>query len=286
MRLALKRRSACGMDPEHLPLNRQELVTESGSLEVVRLGQGEPIVLVPGLAGGWPLLFPLARRLASKNEVILIGLNGDRDLVPRPRDEGLGEHARGIASALERLGIERPAVLGVSFGGAVALELAVEYPSRIGALIVQGAEARFQRLQAARIARRVLERFPLPSDNAFLNQFFNLLHGRRTKPGPLVDFVLQRCWETDQGVMAARLRALENFDVSERLWKIEAPTLVLAGGRDLVVTPKGHRALALAIGGARFRILPEAGHLGFLTSRQEIAREVRRHLRLARRTVC
>ena len=33
-------------------------------------------------------------------------------------------------------------------------------------------------------ARRVLERFPLPSDNRFVNQFFNLLHGCKPEPSP------------------------------------------------------------------------------------------------------
>ena len=43
------------------------------------LQQGDPLVLVPGLAGSWKLLWPLARSLARHFEVILSGLYGDRD---------------------------------------------------------------------------------------------------------------------------------------------------------------------------------------------------------------
>ena len=60
-------------------------------------------------------------------------------------------------------------------------------------------------------------------NNRFVNQFFNLLHGGKPESETLADFVVERCWETDQSVMASRLHALESFDVSERLWQIDAP---------------------------------------------------------------
>ena len=47
------------------------------AVEVVRLGRGEPIVVIPGLAGGWKLVWPLVRSLARHFEVITFGLRGD-----------------------------------------------------------------------------------------------------------------------------------------------------------------------------------------------------------------
>ena len=47
-------------------------------VDVVRLGRGDPVVLVPGLAGSWKLLLPLARALARHFEVITYGLRGDQ----------------------------------------------------------------------------------------------------------------------------------------------------------------------------------------------------------------
>jgi len=194
--------------------------------------------------------------------------------------------ARDLGTLIEELGLERPTVFGVSLGGAIALELAVEQPQRLGALIIQGAEARFHTTLGATIARRVLERFPLPSDNRFVNQFFNLLHGSKPEPGPLVDFVVERCWETDQSVMAQRIAMLETFDVTDRLWRIDVPTLVLAGSRDMIVPPARQRALAEAIPDARFGLLEGAGHIGFLTHRTEITRRVRGHVRALKHSTC
>ncbi|WP_233579013.1 alpha/beta fold hydrolase [Tautonia sociabilis] len=266
-------------------MTRWRVEGSGGSHEVVRLGRGEPIVLVPGLAGGWKLLVPLARRLANRHEVHLIGLSGDGALLPRCAGVGVADEANSLLAVIDRLGLERPGLVGVSFGGAVALEMAVEAPARFARLVLSGAEAQFGRRWAATLARRVLERFPIPGDSPFINQFFNVLHGGRPEPGPLPDFVVRRCWETDQGVMVDRLRALEAFDATDRLWRVDAPTLVLAGSKDVVVPPDRQEALARAIAPGRFAQIEGAGHLAFLSHRAEVARRIARHLDVSRRAV-
>jgi 3-oxoadipate enol-lactonase len=286
MRVAAKRRAEWSL-LAHVHEGRQRQFQLGGEwVDVVEMGEGDPIVLVPGLAGGWKLLAPLASRLARHNRVIVTGLRGDRFPMGMFQVGEIGDHAHDLACLIEQLGLERPTVFGVSFGGAIALELAVEQPRRLGALILQGAEARFRSTLGATIARRVLERFPLPSDNGFVNQFFNLLHGGRPDPGPLAAFVVERCWETDQSVMARRIAMLETYDVSDRLWRIDVPTLVLAGSRDAIVPAARQRALASAIAGARFETLEGAGHVGFLTHGDEVSRQVRQLLRQVRHSPC
>lgn len=244
-----------------------------GSTEMVRMGQGDPVVILPGLAGGWRLLAPLARLLSRHSEVILIGLRGDEG-ASGPRFQTPEDHAGEVAATLEHLGLERPMIAGVSFGGAVALELAIEHPSLVGPLALYGVPDRFQPSLGTTILTRTLERLPLPSNSGFLNQFFNVVVGRRPEPGPLVDFLVERCWQTDQSVVASRLRGLERFDMRDRLWRLEETALVMAGTRDVCVSPASQERLANELPNGRFRTLEGAGHVGFLTHAAEVAAEI------------
>lgn len=290
MRLAAKWRPNWRWEVDLEPEPPQSYSIGGEWVDVLKMGRGQPLVMLPGLAGGWKLVWPLARRLSRHYEVHVCGLRGDTD--PSTGLEGgpgvpwdLSEYAHDLRDLLDRLDLGAPAVLGVSFGGAVALQYAIEYPSGLGSLMVYGADSRFRTSMASTIARRVLERYSLPTDSPFVNQFFHLLYGKKPEPGPVVDFVARRIWETGQGVMARRLAQLESFEVSEQLWRIDVPTLVQAGERDVIVPAARQRALAEAIPGAQFRTIADAGHIGFLTHQAEIVRGVRRHLARANAVV-
>jgi len=252
---------------------------------VWEVGHGRPLVLVGGLAGGPGLLSPLIATLAERHTIYAI----DLDAAPTRFSRGepsIGREAREVAEAIGRLGLERPTLLGVSYGGAVALELAVERPGLLGGLLLSGVEASFRPNLGTKVARRVLECYELPADSPFINQFFNLLHGKRPAPGPLADFVVRRCWETDQATMVRRLRALESFDVADRLWRVTVPTRVVAGTRDIVVPMARQRALAERIAGARFAAVEGAGHIGFVTHPAEFARQARAFVAQRARSYC
>lgn len=250
-------------------------------VEVIRFGAGlgDPIVMVPGLAGGWKLLAPLAATLSRRHEVILFDLEGEGYGLSRPQADSVAADSHQLAGLLEKLHLERPTLFGISYGGAVALEMAVANPGLLGSLVLYGVEANYEPGLGSNIARRVLERYPLPPDSPFLNQFFNLLHGGVPSSPELARFVVDRCWSTDQAVMAARLRSLEDYDVTDRLWRIDASTLVLAGSRDVVVPPSSQKALAQGIASSRFVLLEGAGHVGFLTHSGEIRSHVLQHLK-------
>lgn len=242
-------------------------------------GSGPPLVLVPGLAGGYELLGPLARLLARDFRVISYQLRGEDDCFALRQRFDLGDLADDLSEFLEWYGLEAPPVLGVSFGGALALEFAARHPYQLSKLIVQGAGARFERGLLQRIAGWVLSSYPLPADNPWVNQFFNLLFGRRNTPRPLFDFVTRQCWQTDQGVMAHRFRLVERNDLETRLRRVRAPLLVLAGQRDLLVSERSLSSLCEHVTEADLVRLPGCGHLAFVTDPRTVADKVRAFLR-------
>jgi len=241
-------------------------------------GEGPPLVLIPGLAGGVELLGPVARCLSRHFRVISYQLRGEDDCFALRCKFGLDDLVDDLAEFLEWHGLERPAIFGVSFGGVLALEYAARHAHRLSGLAVQGAGAWFEPGLMQRIASMVLSRYPLPANNPFVNQFFNLFFGRRPEPGPLFQFVTQHCWQTDQSVMAHRFHMVEEFDLRGRLDRIAVPTLLLSGERDVLVSRRSLQALADGIPEAQLLELPGAGHLAFATEPQRVAAAVAKFL--------
>ncbi len=249
------------------------------SVDYREWGEGPPLLLVPGLAGGFGLLGPLIRQLESSFRVISYQLRGEDDCFALRRRFRLVDLVEDLAEFMDSLCLERPAVFGVSFGGVLALEFAARFPHMLQRLIVQGAGARFERNLIQQVAGVVLSRYPLPSDSTFVNQFFNVLFGSKPRSPALFDFVTRQCWQTDQGVMAHRFRLLRQFDLSTRLDRVRAKTLILAGDRDFLVSKQSLALLANGLKDGRLVQLSGCGHLAFVSRPTEVAEEVRRFLR-------
>jgi 3-oxoadipate enol-lactonase len=216
--------------------------------------------------------------LAEHFRVISYQLRGEDDCFTLRRPFGLTDLVQDLGEFLDWHGLESPPVLGVSFGGLLALEFAARFPGRLRRLVVQGVGAHFERGLLQRVASTVLARYPLPADNPFINQFFHLLLGSRQEPGPLVEFVTRQCWQTDQSVMVHRFRLIEQFAMGDRLGQVRVPSLVLAGERDLLVSERSLQALCQGLPRSRLVRLPGCGHLAFVTQPARVAAEVRRFL--------
>ncbi len=195
------------------------------------------MVLIPGLAGGFELVGPLAQTLAADHRVISYQLRGENDCFVLRHPFDLDDLVEDLAELLDALRLETPTIMGLSFGGIIALKFAIRYPHRLDRLIVQGVGARYERGLIHQIASTVLSRFPLPADSPFVNQFFNLLFGGKQKQGELFEFVTRQIWQTDQCMMAHRFRLVEGLDIEDQLRHIRVPTLVLSGERDVLVSP-------------------------------------------------
>ncbi len=245
------------------------------TVEYCELGDGPPLVLVPGLAGGFGLLGPLAQVLSRHFRVISYQLRGEGDCFALRRPFELSDLANDLAEFLDLFCLESPTVMGVSFGGILGLEFASRFPHRLQDLVVQGVGARFERGLLQRVAGTVLARFPLPTDSPFINQFFNVLFGRRQEQNPLFQFVTRQCWQTDQSVMAHRFRLAEKFNMDRRLGRIRVPTLILTGDRDILVSNRGLNDLCAGIPNSLLVRLPNCGHLAFVTEPGQVGNEVR-----------
>jgi pimeloyl-ACP methyl ester carboxylesterase len=239
-------------------------------------GDGQPLVLIPGLAGGVGLVSPLAARLARDFSVIAYQLRGENDPFALRRRFTLEDLVDDLAEFVDLLCLERPVIMGVSFGGLIALRFAARFPHRLSAVIAQGVDVTFAPSLLRRIADIVLREFPLPTDSPFVNQFFNLFFGKRCDDPALFEFVTRQCWTTDQSVMAHRFRLAAEVNLRPSLPAIRSPTLLITGELDILPTGAGLREMEQRIAQVQHVRIPDAGHLAFVSHPAQVAQAVRK----------
>lgn len=232
--------------------------------EFTDVGVGEPIVVLPGLMGGTGLLAPIVRKLSQRHRVITYQLRGESQAL-FDRGFGFGRLVEDLDCMLAQLQLERPGILGVSFGAALALEFVARHPNRVSFLAVQGAAAQFRAGIFSEVARQVLDRFPLPANNPHVNQFFKLLLPLSASRRSDLDLVVDQCWRTDQSVMAHRLAMLEGFDVLNRLSDISMPTLAFSCDSDVLVNDREIESMSRALPQCELKRLEGAGHFAFVS---------------------
>ena len=232
-----------------------------------------PLVIVNGIGAGLELLEGFARSF-DRLRVILFDLPGvggsDPALLPRR----FGSLARLVRVLLEDLGERQADVLGVSWGGALAQQLALQYPETCRRLVL-AATSTGHLMVPPRFDVTLHMSTPL---RYFSASYFSRIAG--TIYGG--DFRRDRALaERHARLMAppslwgylAQLYALTGWTSLFRLSAIRQPTLVLAGADDPIVPPINARILATGIPRARLRLF-DCGHLFLLTRTQEAVAEI------------
>lgn len=119
----------------------EELVVEIKGVRMRYLvaGAGLPVVLLHGLGGAASNWVELAPKLARTAHVIVPDLPGHGGSSPLAAAPNLRPFADQVAGVLDREGVKGTTVIGHSFGGSVALRLAIRHPGLVGAVVLAGA---------------------------------------------------------------------------------------------------------------------------------------------------
>ena len=182
------------------------------------------------------------------------------------RRSTLALHARLAVGLLDALGIERASLVGNSMGGGVALHAALAAPERVWALVlVDGV--------GLRDAQWFVPLWPFASGDDVASgapwTWRTAMALAHEKPSPLVDEILDDVLATrgDEGArrnaraMHTVVADIFRTDLSARLADVRAPTLVVHGRHDRLVSVDHAERLAAGIRGARLHVFEDLGHL-------------------------
>lgn len=241
------------------------------------LAEGSPtapaLFLGPSLGTSYALWDAVAPELSASHRVVRWNLPGHGGAAPDPIGPGatVADLAALVLNLADALGVDRFAYAGVSLGGAVGLELALDHPERLTSLALIcssahfGGEERWQE-RAALVRRDGLAELARGADSRWFT------------PGFTVPRLVADHRDADPEAYAACCDALAVFDVRDRLAEISVPTLLVAGRADPATPPAHLREIADAVPDATLVELPGVSHLAPAHAPEAVLTALRTHL--------
>jgi pimeloyl-ACP methyl ester carboxylesterase len=223
-------------------------------------GQGAPVLLLHGLGSSgadWELVAPL---FTKDHRVLMPDLRGHGQTEKPPGEYPVAQHARDVAALLDALHLKNVYVIGLSMGGMVAFQLAVDRPDQVRSLVIvnSGPDMRplTWKLKLAFTSRLVMLRLMGP-------QRFGAMIAGRLFPKPeqaaLREQTAARLGANVLDVYLRATRGLIGWSVIDRIGEIQAPVLVVSSERDYTpLSLKQEYAKKLKRG--RVEELKDSGH--------------------------
>jgi 3-oxoadipate enol-lactonase len=249
-------------------------------------GDGPAVLLIHAGIADSRMWAPLSERLVAEGcRVVTCDLRG---FGRSPLEPGVVSNPADLLALLDHLRIDRATVVGASFGGRVALELALRAPDRVAALALLDAsldefDASDERATFEAEEEATIEAGDLEAAVALNVLTWVTRSGRDVDPaiGELVATMQRDAFVAQLGVDAE----LEESDppVARRLREIAVPALVVVGEDDMEDFHRIAARLAAELPGAGPVVtIPEAAHLPALERPDETARALVAFLRAAR----
>jgi 3-oxoadipate enol-lactonase len=251
------------------------------TLNYVRRGSGEPMLLIQGMSGNH----------LSWGEPFLTELERDFDLVAYDH-RGVGKSSRvtdpfsiadladDAAAVLDALGWDSAHVVGISMGGMVAQELALRHPQRVRTLTLGctycGGEG--SALTSNEVFAKLSEAMMSGDrDRAIATGFeVNISPGYGADQSAYGTFYeMATALPTPVPVIMLQAQAVQSHDTLSRLGEIQVPTLVIHGTVDEMLPYSNAVLIAARIPGARLVTLEDVGHMFWWEQPERSAQAIR-----------
>jgi 3-oxoadipate enol-lactonase len=241
---------------------------------------GPPLVFINSLGCDLRIWTAVAEILAPDFRIVAYDKRGHGLSESGPDKNDMADYARDLAALLDRVGVGRVTIVGLSIGGLIAQELYRQRPERVAALVLCDTAAKIgtdesweQRI--AQVERGGIEAI---ADSVVERWFTTDFRSQRSAELAGMRAMLTRT--PKQGYLAA-CGALKRADLRPYAGRIEAPTLCLVGDEDGSTPVSLVKETAALIPGSRFEVIEGAGHLPNVEKPKIVARLVAEHARPA-----
>ena len=249
-----------------------ELVEIGGvRIEVERRGQGRSLLLLYG-EEALELEAPCIDELARDYEVIIpsppgFGASDRPDWITRP-----GDIAYIYLDLVEKFGLSEVVVLGFSFGGWIAAEMAVRDDSFMSRLVLVDP---YGIKVGGPTDRDIQDLWLLHPEKVMALKWFDPNKGKRDFPSMSEEKLAIVARNAESFARFGWEPYMHNPKLKHRLHRIKVPTLLVWGENDGIVTPQYGAAYRDLISGARIVTIPKAGHLPHMEQPAAFMKELR-----------
>jgi len=238
-------------------------------------GPGEAVLLVHAIGCDHRMWDGLGTALSPRLRVIRMDVRGHGNSVVSPRPYSLGQLADDARDLLDSLGIDTAHWVGLSMGGMIGQAFALRHPRRLGKLVLANTTSSYgaqgPEMWAAR-AKAVSEGGMAAVKELAMQRYFT--DDFRTSHSDIVDRIGAGFLATDPAGYIGCCDAIRELDFTPDLNRIQAPTLVIAGEKDVGTPVAMSKAISDAIPGARLAVISGAAHLSALENPEEFNRLV------------
>ena len=254
-----------------------QLTVQGLRIHAQSAGEGAPLQLHTGVWNEMPQWGPLEEHL-NANRVITYDAPGVGSSQVPSSPMSMRSLADIGAGILDQLGLDSAHVLGVSFGGAVAQQMALSHPGRVGRLVLASTSFGGLALPGHPLALfHMMNPFGYHPDR--LGRHAGVMFGGRMRREPELALGLSMTKPDSRRARLFRLSALAGWTSLPYLRSIRHQTLVLCGDDDPVTPHVNHRIIARLIPSARLHTVQGGGHLALLDSAHEVGPVITAFLR-------
>ena len=213
------------------------VVDNDVTLHVQELGDGPPVILLPGLFMSHQVWDDQVRQLSANYRTLALDLRGHGRSSKPAGGYSIEQHVSDVVAVIDQLGLSDAAVIGWSFGGAVAFGVAAARPERVAKLVLVGCNA---------VRFHPDEQYPFGVDAAVagamiagestarvLFRYAALSASFHTPPAqPYLDWILSDSLQTPSWAGVQCLQALSDLDQTDLIEAVNMPVLQLHGTED------------------------------------------------------
>ena len=239
-----------------------ETVCANGvQLNYQKTGNGQPIIFVHGLSSSMELWTRIDQTALNGKTIISYDLRGHGRSEKVSGPHNLEKHMSDLASLMEKLEIEKAQIVGHSLGAMIALELALQHPSKVSSLTLLSTTAAFPQEtrntffeMAASASFGGMESI---TDQLIDLSFRPIFHKTESK---IVEAIRRSLLSNDAPSIVSAIRMVAKVDLRERLSSVSCPTQILVGSDDILTPLDLAKELVASIKGAQLKELPNCGH--------------------------